>query len=123
MLSARSLPLVLFLCPATAWAERPALTCTLTYQCTEEQPCRETALDFDLQPVPGGYAASIDSDWVSLTQISPPEAAVKSFVVASPDSVTVLLSLFPDGSLALTVQEDIDGPHVETAFGRCTGEN
>jgi hypothetical protein len=48
---------------------------------------------------------------------------VKSFVVASPDSVTVLLSLFPDGSLALTVQEDIDGPHVETAFGRCTGEN
>ncbi|MCA3436566.1 MAG: hypothetical protein IOD05_02645 [Rhodobacter sp.] len=120
MLSARRLSLGLLLYPATAMADLPAMTCTLTDHCAAGTPCTETALDFDLEPAPGGYAASIDSDWVSLMQISPPEAAVKSFMAASPDSVTVLLSLFPDGALALTVQEDIDGPHVETAFGRCT---
>jgi len=103
-------------------AELPAMTCSLTDHCAAGKPCTETALDFDLEPMPGGYAASIDSDWVSLTQISPPEAEVKSFVAASAESVTVLLSLFPDGALALTVQEDIDGPHVETAFGRCVEE-
>jgi hypothetical protein len=122
MLSARRLPLVLLLYPATAMAELPAMTCSLTDHCAAGKPCTETALDFDLEPMPGGYAASIDSDWVSLTQISPPEAEVKSFVAASAESVTVLLSLFPDGALALTVQEDIDGPHVETAFGRCVEE-
>lgn len=122
MLSAPRLALGLFLFPATAMADLPAMTCILTENCAAGTPCTETALDFDLEPVPGGYAASVDSDWVSLMQISPPEAAVKSFMAASADSVTVLLSLFPNGELALTVQEDIGGPHVETAFGRCTGE-
>jgi len=122
MLSARHVPLVLFLYPAAAWAELPALTCTVTDQCEAGKACTETALEFEMEPVPGGYAASVDSDWVTLMQVSPPEADVKTFMLASPDSVSVLLSLFPDGALALTVQEDIDGPHVETSFGRCIGD-
>ena len=31
----------------------------------------------------------------------------------------MLLSIYPDGAFALTTHEDIDGPHVETGFGRC----
>ncbi len=52
-------------------------------------------------------------------QVSPPEAEVKSFLLSNDQSVTVLLSIFPDGTFALTVHEDLDGPYVETAFGRC----
>ena len=118
----RSLILVTLLAPGLARAELPDLSCTLTEECTVGQPCTETAIDFDLEPVPGGYGAAVDSGWVEVMQVSPPEADVKSFLLSGPESITVLLSLFPDGALALTVHEDIDGRHVETAFGRCFEE-
>ncbi len=118
----RSLVLLTVLAPGLAWADLPELSCTLTEQCTVGQPCAETAIDFDLEPVPGGYGAAVDSGWVEVMQVSPPEADVKSFLLSGPESITVLLSLYPDGAMALTVHEDIDGRHVETAFGRCVEE-
>ena len=118
----RSLVVVAVLAPGPARAELPELSCTLTEQCTVGQPCAETAIDFDLEPVPGGYGAAVDSGWVEVMQVSPPEAEVKSFLLSGPESITVLLSLYPDGAMALTVHEDIDGRHVETAFGRCVEE-
>jgi hypothetical protein len=117
-----ALPLILALLPAAAQAELPALSCVLSESCAVGKPCEETATDFDLEPVPGGYGATIDSGQVEVMQVSPPEAEVKSFVLASPESITVLLSIYPDGALALTVHEDIDGRYVETAFGRCVEE-
>ena len=118
----QSLVVISLLAPGLARAELPELSCMLTEQCTVGQPCAETAIDFDLEPVPGGYGAAVDSGWVEVMQVSPPEADVKSFLLSGPESITVLLSLFPDGALALTVHEDIDGRHVETAFGRCFEE-
>ena len=118
----RSLAVVMLLAPGAARAGLADLSCTLTKECTFGQPCAETAISFNLEPVPGGYGAAVDGGWVDLMQVSPPEADVKSFMLSSLGSVTVLLSLFPDGALALTVHEDIDGRHVETAFGRCDGE-
>ena len=106
----RHLLVVTLLVPSAALAELPYLSCT------------ETAIDFDLEPVPGGYGATVDSGWVEVMKVSPPEAEVKSFLLSGPESVTVLLSIFPDGAIALTVHEDIDGRHVETAFGRCVEE-
>jgi hypothetical protein len=119
-----SLLVVTLLVPSAALAELPDLSCTLTEDCTVGQPCTETALDFDfdLKAVPGGYGATVDSGWVEVMQVSPPEAEVKSFLLSGPESVTVMLSIFPDGAIALTVHEDIDGRHVETAFGRCVEE-
>jgi hypothetical protein len=118
----QSLVVISLLAPGLARAELPELSCMLTEQCTVGQPCAETAIDFDLEPVPGGYGAAVDSGWVEVMQVSPPEADVKSFLLSGPESITVLLSLYPDGALALTVHEDIDGRHVETAFGRCVEE-
>ena len=118
----RRLLVVMLLAPSAALAELPDLSCTLTEECTVGQACRETELDFDLEPVPGGYGAAVDSGWVEVMQVSPPEAKVKSFMLSGPESITVLLSIFPDGAFALTVHEDIDGRHVETAFGRCVEE-
>jgi hypothetical protein len=118
----RRLLVVTLLVPSAALAELPDLSCTLTEDCSVGQPCTETALDFDLEAVPGGYGATVDSGWVEVMQVSPPEAEVKSFLLSGPESVTVLLSIFPDGAIALTVHEDIDGRHVETAFGRCVEE-
>jgi hypothetical protein len=118
----RRLLVVTLLVPSAALAELPDLSCTLTEECTVGQPCTETALDFDLEAVLGGYGATVDSGWVEVMQVSPPEAEVKSFLLSGPESVTVLLSIFPDGAIALTVHEDIDGRHVETAFGRCVEE-
>ena len=118
----RSLVVVAVLAPGLARAELPELSCTLTEHCTVGQPCAETAIDFDLEPVPGGYGAAVDSGWVEVMQVSPPEADVKSFLLSGPESITVLLSLYPDGAMALTVHEDIDGRHVEPAFGRCVEE-
>ena len=118
----RHLLVVTLLVPSAALAELPYLSCTLTEDCTVGQPCTETAIDFDLEPVPGGYGATVDSGWVEVMKVSPPEAEVKSFLLSGPESVTVLLSVFPDGAIALTVHEDIDGRHVETAFGRCVEE-
>jgi hypothetical protein len=117
-----SLVVISLLAPGLARAELPELSCMLTEQCTVGQPCTETAIDFDLEPVPGGYGAAVDSGWVEVMQVSPPEADVKSFLLSGPESITVLLSLYPDGAMALTVHEDIDGRHVETAFGRCVEE-
>ena len=118
----QSLAVLSLLAPGLARADLPELSCMLTEQCTVGQPCTETAIDFDLEPVPGGYGAAVDSGWVEVMQVSPPEADVKSFLLSGPQSITVLLSLFPDGAMALTVHEDIDGRHVETAFGRCFEE-
>ena len=118
----QSLAVLSLLAPGLARADLPELSCMLTEQCTVGQPCTETAIDFDLEPVPGGYGAAVDSGWVEVMQVSPPEANVKSFLLSGPESITVLLSLFPDGAMALTVHEDIDGRHVETAFGRCFEE-
>jgi len=118
----RRLLVVTLLVPSAALAELPDLSCTLTENCTVGQPCTETAIDFDLEAVPGGYGATIDSGWVEVMQVSPPEAEVRSFLLSGPESVTVLLSIFPDGAIALTVHEDIHGRHVETAFGRCVEE-
>ena len=118
----QSLVVISLLAPGLARADLPELSCMLTEQCTVGQPCAETAIDFDLEPVPGGYGAAVDSGWVEVMQVSPPEADVKSFLLSGPESITVLLSLYPDGALALTVHEDIDGRHVETAFGRCVEE-
>ncbi len=118
----QSLAVLSLLAPGLARADLPELSCMLTEQCTVGQPCTETAIDFDLEPVPGGYGAAVDSGWVEVMQISPPEADVKSFLLSGPESITVLLSLYQDGAMALTVHEDIDGRHVETAFGRCVEE-
>lgn len=118
----QSLAVLSLLAPGLARADLPELSCMLTEQCTVGQPCTETAIDFDLEPVPGGYGAAVDSGWVEVMQVSPPEADVKSFLLSGPESITVLLSLYQDGAMALTVHEDIDGRHVETAFGRCVEE-
>ncbi|MCA3442985.1 MAG: hypothetical protein INF52_06360 [Rhodobacter sp.] len=56
----RSLAVVMLLAPGAARAGLADLSCTLTEECTVGQPCAETAIDFNLEPVPGGYGAAVD---------------------------------------------------------------
>jgi hypothetical protein len=114
-----ALALLLALGPGSALASLPARTCVLTESCVVGQPCLETVAEFQLEPIPGGYSTAIDAGRVEVMQVSPPEAEVQSFLLSGPQSITVLLSLYPDGAVALTVHEDIDGRYVETAYGRC----
>ncbi len=107
--------------PALA-AGLPALDCRLDRLCTPDAGCETATEGFGLMPDGDGLRVFIDAGEIRLAPVSPPEAAVRSFVVSGPASVTVLLSLYPGGAFAMTTQEDIDGPHVETALGRCTPE-
>jgi hypothetical protein len=100
----------------------PALECRLDRLCLPDAGCGAATEGFGLMPDGDGYRVFIDAGEVRLAPVSPPEAAVRSYLVSGPASVTVLLSIYPDGAFALTTQEDIDGPHVETAFGRCAPE-
>jgi hypothetical protein len=100
----------------------PALDCRLDRLCLPDAGCEAATEGFGLMPDGDGYRVAIDAGEVRLTPVSPPEAAVRSFLVSGPASVTVLLSIYPEGAFAMTTQEDIDGPHVETAFGRCVPE-
>jgi hypothetical protein len=112
---------LLFAAPALAGDLAP-LDCRLDRLCLPDAGCEAATEGFGLIPDGDGYRVYIDAGEVRLARVSPPEAAVRSFLVSSPASVTVLLSLFPGGAFAMTTQEDIDGPHVETAFGRCAPE-
>ena len=114
--------LALALLPTAALAEAPALDCVILARCTFGAECEETEADFLLTPTPTGYGASIDGGWVELKQVSPDAAEVRSFLLSDENSVTVLLSLYPDGAMALTTHEDIGGRHVETGYGRCVEE-
>jgi hypothetical protein len=107
--------------PAVAGG-RPALDCRMDRLCLPDAGCEAATEEFGLAPDGDAYRAAIDAGEVRLARVSPPEAAVQSFLVSGPASVTVLLSIYPDGTFAMTTQEDIDGPHVETAFGRCAPE-
>jgi hypothetical protein len=108
--------------PPAFSAGLPALDCRFDRLCLPDAGCEAASEEFGLAPDGDAYRAAIDAGEVRLARISPPEAAVRSFIVSGPASVTVLLSIYPDGAFALTTQEDIDGPHVETSFGRCTPE-
>lgn len=111
--------LALLLLPAVARAELPALSCRIEQSCVRGQACTPTDTDFALAPVEDGYSASLDGGTVTIRQVSPPEAGVRSFLLSNDESVSLLLSLFPGGAFALTVHEELDGPYVETAFGTC----
>jgi hypothetical protein len=116
----RLLATAILILPAAAWAtELPALSCRIEQTCERGAACSETDTDFQLDPVEGGYSASLDAGQVEIVAVSPPDAAVRSFVFSNDASVSVLLSIFPGGDFALTVHEDLDGPYVETACGSC----
>jgi hypothetical protein len=110
---------VLILPAAASATELSALSCRIEQTCERGAACSETDTDFQLDPVEGGYSASLDAGQVEIAEVSPPESDVRSFVFSNDVSVSVLLSIFPDGAFALTVHEDLDGPYVETAFGSC----
>jgi hypothetical protein len=120
----RALPLALAcsLLPTLVLAEAAPLDCVILARCTFGEDCEETEEEFLLEPTPTGYSASIDGDWVELAQVSPEESEVRSFLLSTATSITVLLSLYPDGAMALTTHEDIGGRHVETGYGRCVEE-
>lgn len=96
--------------------------------CTAEALCRaggdcvtvDGSVRLDPQGAGAGVVAQVDAgETIPLDRLSPPESEVTQLAVASPDGVAVLVTLLPDGRFAMTVQQDIDGPHVETTFGRC----
>jgi hypothetical protein len=115
--------LVALLLPPAAHAAAPdPLACRMEKFCIVGKACVPASEEFVLEPVPGGYGASIDGGWIEIALVSPPEAKVKTFLLTSAESVSVLLSHYPDGALALTMHEDIDGRYVETSYGHCVLE-
>jgi hypothetical protein len=116
------LALACSLLPTLALAEAAPLDCVILARCTFGAECEETEEEFLLEPTPTGYSASIDGDWVALARVSPEESEVQSFLLSTATSITVLLSIYPDGAMALTTHEDIGGRHVETGYGRCVEE-
>ena len=111
--------LAIALLAGVARADLPVLSCRIDQSCERGQACTQTDTDFELAPVEGGYSASLDAGTVTIKQVSPPAADVRSFLLSNDESVSVLLSIFPKGAFVLTVHEDLDGPYVETAFGSC----
>jgi len=123
MTNPRLLILAILLVPLPALAtELEAMSCKMQKLCVVGAPCVEADEVFSLEPIPGGYGATIDSGWIELKQVSPPEAEVKAFFLSGPRSISVLVSLFQNGDLALTLHEDIEGRYVETSYAHCVLE-
>jgi hypothetical protein len=115
-------PALACLFPTAVPAGPAAMDCTGEVVCEAGADCATSGTDFALLPDGAGYSSFIDAGEVKLVQVSPEAAEVRSFAAGGAQSVTVLLSLFPDNRFALTVHEEIDGPHVETVFGTCRPE-
>jgi hypothetical protein len=114
-----ALPAALVTLLQPALADPVALDCRVDVYCVAGGDCAQADARFELEPSGSGYVTFIDAGEISLALISPAEAEVASYLLASPQSVTVLLSIFPDNRFTLTTHEDIKGPHVETSFGTC----
>jgi hypothetical protein len=113
--------LLLVTAPAAA-ADLLPLDCHVDRLCVAGHACAAADEGFNLIPDGDGYRVGIDAGEVRLAPVSPPEAAVRSFIVAGPASVTVLVSLYPSGEMVVTTHEIIDGAHAETLLGRCRPE-
>ena len=56
---------------------------------------------------------------VALSPLGSVSGGIVHFDAVSPDGVAIILSIYVDGRFAMTVQQDMDGPHAETTFGSC----
>jgi hypothetical protein len=112
----------LVMAPLPAVAQQTGFDCVGEVVCVAGGDCATAGTDFALVPQGDGFSSYLDAGEITLAPIGPPEAEVRSFAVGGAQSVAVMLSLFPDNRFALTVHEEIDGPHVETVFGTCRPE-
>lgn len=114
------LALVSLLPPLPASAGLPALTCQADVVCVAGGDCDTLGIEVELEPDGEGYRATLDAGAdVLLSPLGSVSGGIVHFNAASPDGVAVILSIYVDGRFAMTVQQDLDGPHAETTFGGC----
>lgn len=114
------LPLAAALLPQAALAELPALDCAAEVVCMPGGDCTPSSGTVELSPAGEGYRAQLEAgEEILLAPLGPATGSVVHFALASPEGVAVLVSLYRDGRFLMTVQQDVDGPHVETTFGTC----
>ncbi|QYZ71601.1 hypothetical protein [Neotabrizicola shimadae] len=115
------LPLVLALVPSLpAFAAPPALTCQADVVCIAGGDCNALGVEVELDPEGAGYRATLDAGAdVLLSPLGSATGGIVHFNAVSEDGVAVILSIYVDGRFAMTVQQDLNGPNVETTFGNC----
>lgn len=116
----RLVPLLLAFLPLPALAAPPALTCQAEVVCVAGADCSALGAEVELQPAGSGYRATLDAGAeVMLSPLGSVSGGIVHFDAVSPDGVALILSIYVDGRFAMTVQQDVDGPHAETTFGTC----
>lgn len=103
-----------------ALAALPRLDCAAEVVCLAGGDCTPSGGTVELEPAGDGYRALLEAgEEILLAPMGPPAEGMVHFSIATPEGVAVLISLYQDGRFAMTVQQDVDGPHVETTFGTC----
>lgn len=116
----RALSFLLALLPLPALAAPPALTCRADVVCVAGADCSALGAEVELEPEGAGYRATLDAGAeVALSPLGSVSGGIVHFDAVSPDGVAIILSIYVDGRFAMTVQQDMDGPHAETTFGSC----